>query len=148
MNPGRRRAEAGQALIEFALAAAIFFMTILGLVSFGIAVFRYNLVADLAQEGARWASVRGSGHDTLVSAASESDVQTYVQGRALGLSVTVHVYTVNSSKTCTATTVDPSALSEGTGFCVKVTNTFTLLTRYVPGGSMTLQSTAEMVMVR
>ena len=60
---GRRRRmgdDRGANLVEFALASTIFFMTIFGVLGFGVAVWRYNMVADLAQEGARWAAVRGS----------------------------------------------------------------------------------------
>ena len=54
------RDDCGAQLVEFALASTIFFMTIFGVMGFGIAVWQFNMVADLAQEGARWAAVRGS----------------------------------------------------------------------------------------
>lgn len=142
------RSEAGQSLVEFALASAMFFMTIFGILSFGIGIFRYNLVADLAQEGARWASVRGSGHDSSIAAASESHVGTYVTGRAVGVEVSTSVFTVDASKTCTTTHVHPSSLGEGSGFCVTVSTTFGPVTAFIPNTTLTLQSTAQMVMPR
>ena len=60
---GRRRRmgdDRGENLVEFALASTVFFMTLFGIIIFGIGVWRYNMVSDLAQEGARWASVHGS----------------------------------------------------------------------------------------
>jgi Flp pilus assembly protein TadG len=142
------RREAGQSLVEFALASSMFFMTIFGLISFGVGVFRYNMVADLAQEGARWASVRGSGHDASMAAATEAEVGTYVSARAVGLSVSTSVFTVDASKVCTTTHTNPSALGEGSGYCVTVTNSFTPFTSLIPNAALTLQSTAQMVMPR
>ena len=64
MGPSMRtridwRGDCGQQLVEFALASTIFFTTIFGVLGFGLAVW-HNMVADLAQEGARWAAVRGA----------------------------------------------------------------------------------------
>lgn len=148
MSSSLRHSDAGQTLVEFAFASVLFFATVFGIMSYGIAVYRYDLVANLAQEGTRWASVRGSGHASPIAAASEADVRTYVQGQGAGLTLIVDVYTVNSSKTCTTTHVDPSTLAEGSGFCVKVTNLFTPFTTLIPNSTLTLQSSAQMVMVR
>src|SRR5262245_65764390 len=82
-----KEAESGQTLVEFALGAVLFFTVLFGTIEVGLLVWRYNMVSNLAQEGARWASVRGSTSSILH--ASNSDVQTYVQGRALGITVTV-----------------------------------------------------------
>src|SRR5579862_6709464 len=93
------RGERGQTLVEFAISLVVFMMTIFGTIEFGQAVWHYNMVSDLAQEGARWASVRGATSGTLQATAAQ--VQTYVQGRALGLSVSVST-TSTSSGACTA----------------------------------------------
>src|SRR3954454_15718705 len=69
----------GSNLVEFALASTVFFMTLFGVIIFGIGVWQYNMVSDLAQEGARWASVHGSSSG---SQAVQAGVQTYVQSRA------------------------------------------------------------------
>ena len=69
----------GENLVEFALASTVFFMTLFGTIIFGIGVWQYNMVSDLAQEGARWASVHGS---SSASPAGQAAVQTYVQSRA------------------------------------------------------------------
>src|SRR6266542_3951458 len=75
----------GDALTEFAFASAIFFVTVFGTVLFGIAVWRYNLIADLAQEGARWASVHGSTGSS--PQADNTSLTTYVTGRAIGMNL-------------------------------------------------------------
>lgn len=135
----------GAALVEFALSSILFFTVLFGVMDFGLAIWRYNMTADLAQEGVRWASVHGS-HST--SPASTSDVQTYVQSRALGMSVTVTTTSVNGSRQCTATSVNPSTLSEGSGICVLVQTWYTRGTVLIPVSSLTLHSQAQMMMAR
>jgi Flp pilus assembly protein TadG len=142
-------AEAGSAIIEFALASALFFATLFGILGFGQAVWRFNMMANLALEGARWASVRGSGATGVVVPASATDVQTYVRTRALGLNVAVATTRVDATtKACTSTSVDPSTLSAGGRLCVNVINTFTPLTSLIPSATMILQSTTQMTVVR
>jgi Flp pilus assembly protein TadG len=122
-----------QALVEFALASIVFFTTMLGTISFGLAIWQYDMVSSLAQEGARWASVRGSSSS---SPASSANVQTYVQTRSPGFTVSV------------STSAAPSSLSAGSTLTVTVQTTFFPLTSLVPVGSMTLSSTAQMIMQR
>jgi Flp pilus assembly protein TadG len=52
----RRR---GATLVECAIIFPITFLLILGLIIGGLGVFRYQEVAALAREGARWAAVHG-----------------------------------------------------------------------------------------
>lgn len=150
---GRRgivRGDRGQALVEFAFASIVFFMTLFGMISFGLAVWQYNFVADLAQEGARWASVRGASSAVCqFCPASAANVQTYVTSRALGMTVPTTVTSINAAtKACTATSVNPSSLNPGTGFCVTVTRTFKPFTSFIPNATLTLQSTAQMIISR
>jgi Flp pilus assembly protein TadG len=121
----------GQSLVEFALASTVFFMTIFGTILFGIGVWQYNMVSDLAQEGARWASVHGS---TSGSPALQADVQTFVQSRA-PFTVTV---------TATPTTVGAS----GSTITVHVQHSFDKMIALLPGGPVNLASDARMVVSR
>jgi Flp pilus assembly protein TadG len=105
-----------------------------GTIEFGIAIWRYNMAADLAQEGARWASVHGI---RSLSPASTADVQTFVQSRSPGFTVTV-----------TTTPAAPSTLAPGQLVTVNVQASYTPLTGLLPQGTMTLQSTATMTMSR
>lgn len=134
------RETCGQALVEFAVASIVYFMTLFGTISFGMAVYQYNGIADLAQEGARWAAVRGSSVlPSLGTQATNDSVQSYVRGRALGSSVTV-------------TTTWPSggspSNSAGKRVRVLVTKSFTPFTSLIPNASLSLQSTAEMIIAR
>ena len=49
---------AGQALVEFSLAIIVFLVLLMGVVDFGMAIYKYNGVSQAAREIARVASVR------------------------------------------------------------------------------------------
>lgn len=130
------RDDCGAQLVEFALASTIFFMTIFGVMGFGIAVWQYNMVADLAQEGARWAAVRGS---TTPAPATDPSVSTYVLGRAPGMTA------VNLMVT---TTWPDGNKAPGKKVQVVVTKTFTPIVPFIPRRALTMASTAQMVIAR
>jgi Flp pilus assembly protein TadG len=121
----------GSNLVEFALASTVFFMTLFGVIIFGIGVWQYNMVSDLAQEGARWASVHGS---TSGSPAAEAGVQTYVQSRA--------------PFTVTVTTSPPTVGPSGSTITVHVQHSFDTLIPLLPGGILNLHSDALMIVSR
>lgn len=77
---GQRRR--GSSLVETAFVTVPFFVLILGIIASGYLVFTYDTVAFAAQQGARWASVRGS---TSGMAATAAAVQDYVTGQTPGL---------------------------------------------------------------
>ena len=127
------RGERGQALVEFAFASVVFLMTVFGTLEFGLMIWHYNMISNLAQEGARWASVRGTS-STIANAAS-SDVETFVQSRSTGISVT-------------ATTTPSPVGAPGTIVTVQVQTTFAPLTGIVPMTTLNLSSTAQMIVAR
>jgi Flp pilus assembly protein TadG len=131
MRPAALGRETGQTIVEFAFASLLFFTTVFGIISFGIAIWRYNMVADLAQEGARRASVCGK---KKVLSSTECDISAYVSGRSVGLSVTT-----------TTTPSDLTTLGEGQSVTVQVQHLYSPLTRFVPGATMTLRSRAIMI---
>ena len=56
----RRRGDAsGQGLVEFALAAPVIFLVLVGLIDGGRIVFINNEMSEAAREGARWGAVQG-----------------------------------------------------------------------------------------
>jgi Flp pilus assembly protein TadG len=130
----RARKDDGQSLVEFAFASVLFFMLVFGTIEFGLAIWQYNMVSDLAQEGARWASVRGSSSTIPASA---SDLQTFVQSRSPGFTVTV-----------TATPADPSAAAPGGTISVRVQSSFSPVTALIPSTTLSLESTAKMIVSR
>ena len=81
----RRR---GATIVECAIVLPILLFFILGTVIGGMGVFRYQELATLASEGARWASVRGPRSElaTGVSAATAQDIfDNAIKPRALAL---------------------------------------------------------------
>ena len=129
-----RRNRDGQSLVEFALSSVLFFSLIFGIIQFGLAIWQYNTVSSLAQEGARWASVRGSSSDVPATAAQ---LQAYVQSRSPGFAVTV-----------TATPANPSAVAPGSTISVRVQSSFAPATGLVPSATLNLESTAKMIVAR
>lgn len=55
-------ARRGASVVEMAVVAPLVFALTIGVILGGLGVFRYNQVAGLAREGARWASVRGTDY--------------------------------------------------------------------------------------
>jgi Flp pilus assembly protein TadG len=73
-QPSRRR---GAALaVEAAFVYPVLLLLLLGLIVGGVAVFRYQQVVCLAQEAARWASVRGGDYqkDTGRTSPTRQDI--------------------------------------------------------------------------
>jgi len=58
---GFARHRAGQAAVEFALLAPVFFLLLVGTVDFGRAGFYYVVTSDLARNGARMAAAYDTG---------------------------------------------------------------------------------------
>lgn len=76
--------EAGAALVETALSAAVMFSVLIGLFEVCLAMYTFTYVSDAAREASRWAMVRGSyscsdsGNALPGCGASQSDVLGYV----------------------------------------------------------------------
>lgn len=71
-----RRRRHGVHLVECAFIYPVVFFVIMAIFVGGMGIFRYQEVASLAREGARWASVRGGQYaqDTGNVAATATDV--------------------------------------------------------------------------
>ena len=130
----RCRADRGDALVEFALSSIVFFLLVFGTLEFGIAIWRYNVVANVAKEAVRRAAVCGS--DTALSS-SDCNIQSFVSGRSYGMTVTA-----------TTTPSDLSTLKSGDVVTVQVQSTVSLMSGLVPHRSMTLRSAAKMIAAR
>jgi Flp pilus assembly protein TadG len=134
-----RRGERGQTLVEFAISSAVFFMIIFGIMQFGLAVWNYNMLSSLAQDGARWASVRGATATCTCTEATTTSVQDYVRSRAVGMDPS----SITVSTTWTDATHDP-----GDTVQVQVDYTFSAFTKIVRTGSLSLHGVAQMKIAR
>ena len=129
----RRHTERGETLVEFAFASIIFFAVIFGVLQFGLAIWNYNLVSDLAQEGARYAAVHGQTSSTPKTLAQ---LDAYVQGLAYGLTVS------------TTGSDDPSAVAAGLPVTVRVSYTLATGGGIIPAWNIPISSTAKMTVTR
>jgi Flp pilus assembly protein TadG len=78
----RRQTRLGASLVEFALVALLTILLLIGVVVGGIGIYRYNMVATLAREGSRYASVHGTqyANDTGgTTVSSSSAILSYLQ---------------------------------------------------------------------
>jgi Flp pilus assembly protein TadG len=83
-----RRSRRGQALVEFALIAPIFFLVLFTIVEAGRFIFYYEVLNNATREGARYAIVHGENsfdptgppHDPAAA-----DVKTRVRQSAIGM---------------------------------------------------------------
>lgn len=123
MNKGKLRgflkADDGNGMVEFALAASLFLMLLLGIVEFGLAAWQKNAVASDAREGARYAIVRGSKSGRI---ATPESVASYIKSRSALDTAALAVYT----------TWDPVTKVPGSIVTVRVAHTVPRLGPIVP----------------
>jgi Flp pilus assembly protein TadG len=67
---------AGQAIVEFALVATVFFILLFGIIEFSRLMLMYHHVGNVAREGSRYAIVHG--FDSGVNATA-ADIENYVK---------------------------------------------------------------------
>ena len=76
------RAEQGQAAIEFALTAILFFTLVIFIMDGSRIFWNYLTVSEAAREGARYAIVRSEDSESPLNSA---DLRKYVEELAIGL---------------------------------------------------------------
>jgi hypothetical protein len=137
-------------LLEHALVLPILVLLFLGLVIFGLGVFRHQQMVTLAREGARYACVRGAQYqaETGNPAATPSDVYNQaILPMAVGLDVASLSYSVTWPNGNAPVYADPNSIPPGqpAGATVVVTVTYNWIPEALFGG-MTLSSTSVMPM--
>lgn len=132
----RVRSERGETLVEFAFASVIFFMMVFGTIEFGLAIWNYNLVSDLAQEGARFASVHGRNSD---SPADQATVAAFVESRSSALLTGLTITTPGGS---------PDTLRAGAVVQVRVDYQLVAGGGLIPSWNIPIFSTARMTVAR
>jgi Flp pilus assembly protein TadG len=135
----RRRCDRGQTLVEFAISFTVFLMTVLGLMEFGILVFRFNMLSNLAQEGARRGTV--CGHNTALSG-TDCNIEAFVVARSIGvLGNTTDVVVTWSAGSATLS-------MPGDTVRVAVSRPFNPLTKIVPLAPLTISASSLMIVSR
>jgi Flp pilus assembly protein TadG len=134
----------GAVVLESAVAYSATFVMVFGLIVGGMGVFRYQEVAALAREAARYASVHGGQYakETGKPAATSADVyKSAIEPYAVNLDAAKLSYSVtwNSSNMPTVVTTD---YSRPKGNTVSVTVTYEWMPELFFLGPITLSSTS------
>ena len=157
------REDRGSELVEFAAAALLLLMVVFGILDFCRAMYGYYFVSYAAQEGARYAMVRGSGWSNACSTSSppgftltygctaaSSDVQNYVQNLTMaGLNssdISVTTSWPGQTPDCTSNCSACSpADKQGCLVNVQVNYRFDFMLPFLPQSALTFSGAAEKV---
>ena len=82
---------AGQALVEFAIVASVFLVTLFAIMSLGLGVYKYNTLCSAAREAVRYAIVHGP---TSLSPSTTAQIQQIAINQAPGLNLKASDITV------------------------------------------------------
>ena len=137
----RRR---GTSTVDFAITCPIVFFLVFAIIVGGMGVFRYQSVAALAREGARWASVHGGQYaeEKDQPAATAADIYTNAMAPgAVGLDPSQLTYTVSWNHSNMPLYVDEDA-ENPVGNTVTVTVTYQWMPEMYIAGPITLTSTS------
>ncbi|MCI0637494.1 MAG: pilus assembly protein [Gemmataceae bacterium] len=144
----RRTKRAGAAAVEGAIAYGLALLFILGLVVGGMGIFRYQEVATLAREAARYACVRGAQYQEETGKAAATAEEIYKQAilpRATSLDTKRLSYAVKWNSSNRPLTVIDDA-SRPIGNTVSVTVTYQWLPELFFVGPLMLTSTSTVQM--
>lgn len=154
------RDETGSELVEFALAAIVFFTTVLGIADVSRAMYIYHFVTYASQQGTRFAIVRGSTFASTSCStsappnftmkfqcqAATTDVTNYVKSLGDVNPANLHVTTTwpgttadcTSSCSACSTTNSPGCMVQ-----VKVSYDFTFVAPFIKQSAVSFYGTAE-----
>ena len=131
---GRKGREAGQSMLEFALAAIIFLTLLLNIMNMGYAIYCYHTISNAAREAVRYAIVRGPNSTTPATIAQ---IQQIAVNSAIGVNLSTSNVTVSWPS-------DPRLTSQKD---VKVVVNFPY-NLIMPPVNVTLSSTSQMLVSR
>jgi Flp pilus assembly protein TadG len=166
------RDERGSSLVEFAMTALLLIVLVSGVLQWMLAMYAYHFTSYAAQQGARFAAVRGyswsKSKTTNCSTsappsftmpyectASATDIQNYVQNLATG-GINASNVTINTTSSYvwpgetpdnTTTGCTTNANSQGCMVKVTVSYTFTFLP-IIKSPSLTMTATSENVILQ
>jgi Flp pilus assembly protein TadG len=145
------RPRRGSNMVEAAIALPVALMFILGTCVIGLGIYRYQQMASLAREGARYASVHGTQYAQVTgnSAATATDIyNNAILPMAIGLNLTPSDVTVTWNTTNSPTSYNPNSTPPGEPLqnTVSVTVTYKWMPEMYLAGPITLTSTSTMPM--
>jgi Flp pilus assembly protein TadG len=150
------RCRRGAHLVECALVCPLLILLLAGTLVAGMGAYRYQQVASLAREGARWASVRGAQYQrdlnpySLPTAATAQDIRNHIANQAVLLDTSPSALDVQV--TWSTNNNQSHSLVGTNGSVILISNvvTVTITYNWVPealfGGPITLKSTSTVPM--
>ncbi len=147
----RVRDEQGSSIVEFAMGASILFSVIFGVMAICLAIYSYNVTAELAREATRYAIVRGTSCNSFSDCnVTKAQLQTHVQSIGFpGINPANLTLTAPTGWSAypAGSICQPSAACNNPGNLVTVTVTyqFPLVIPFVPSRTLSMSSTASMV---
>lgn len=151
------RGERGYSIVEFSIALSVLLMAVFGVIDCSRALYTYHFVSYAAQQGARYAMVRGgdwsgscSSYTSYGCTASAANVTSYVQSLTPpGITAgSISVNTTWPGKTVSGSTTGCSVVTDqGCLVKVPVSYTFHFMLPYLPTAGLTMTATSEQVIV-
>lgn len=142
----RRHRTTGQAMVEFALVAPMFFLLIFSIIEFGRYVYYVQILNNAAREGARYAIVHGSqSFQPAGPAGDDPAVATVVRSDAAGVIGNGAILTIHSDWHDPTRPLDPPSNVRGHVVKVSVTYSFTSLIPLVPLPPITITGESSLV---
>ena len=152
------REDDGQTLVEFSISSFVLFMAMLGIMDFSRALYTYHFVSFAAQEGTRYAMVRGVDWTPACASASSygcqasaANITTYVQSlappgvTASKITVTPTWPELNADGTSSGCSSSATENSQGCMVKVQVTYSFQFLMPFIPKSALNMSATSERV---
>lgn len=151
----RRRQQGGNVIIEMGLCMVALFLILFGIVEYSRLDFANNFCAFAAQQGARYASIRGATSvnalttspspcgSSCTNASSGDGTTTYVQALAVGMNTA----SLTVATTWTACSGCTNGNDPGSTVTVKVSYAYSPLLTLVMPNAMTLNSSSTMTVI-
>jgi Flp pilus assembly protein TadG len=134
-----RRRPAGQAMVEFALVAPMFFLLLFGIIEAGRFIFYYETLSHATREGARYAIVNGE------NSFSPTGPPHQPGGEAVISRVKATAYGVPGNAITVTPTWNPANNERGTTVTVQASYTYSSLIPLVPLPPITVTAESNLV---
>lgn len=144
------RADAGATMVEFAISSIILFTLVFGVMAICLALYSYNVTAEVAREATRYAIVRGSACSSSTFSdcnVTSAQIQSYVQNIGFP-GINPQSLTATATWPTTGVNCTPSVTpcnNPGNLVNVTVNYTFPLVIPFVPSTTLTMSNTSQMV---
>ena len=145
-----RRGERGASTLEFAVAAAIFFAMVFGVLEIGLALYAHHFIAEAARQGTRYAMVRGNTctNNGTSCTVSTSQIQSYILGQVypgidsaqLSVATVYAAYPAGGACSPNANCANPGNL-----VTVTVNYTFPYAIPFLPSSLLAMSSSSSVV---